>query len=140
MPSLRIAHYVHTHSPEGSSRGIHLTHSHMTTQTLTRFENDLRSYLSDLSSKDAVKLADECDAYGINTMDAFEDAFFYQTDTYPGRADAEFAQYLSEEINCDEIPDHIQGCIDWDLVWQTHYRFDFWSVVVNDVTYYFFNM
>ena len=110
----------------------------MTTPTLTRLESDVREYLS-CTEAQAVALCDDFESYGINTFEDFEDAFFYQTDTYPGRADAEFAQYLSEEVNCDEIPDHIQGCIDWDVVWNSHYRFDFWSVCIDETTYYFFN-
>lgn len=104
--------------------------------TLTRLESDVKSYLN-CTAAQAVALCDEFDAYGINTFEDFEDAFFYQTDSF--RPDAEFAQFLSEEINSDEIPDHIQGCIDWDVVWNSHYRFDFWSVCVDETTYYFFN-
>ena len=108
----------------------------MTTVQLTRLENDVREYL-DITPAQAVALCDEFDAYGINTFEEFEDAFYYQTESF--RPDAEFAQYLSEEVNCDEVPDYIQGCIDWDVVWKSHFRFDFWSICIDETTYYFFN-
>ena len=104
--------------------------------SLTRLEADVKSYLN-ITSAQAVALCDEFDAYGITTAEEFEDAFFYRTDSF--RPDEEFAQYLSEEINCDEIPNHIQGCIDWQIVWDSHYRFDFWSICIDETTYYFFN-
>lgn len=106
------------------------------TPSLTRLEADVKSYLS-CTSAQAVALCDDFESYGINTFEDFEDKFFYQTDSF--RPDAEFAEYLSQELNCDEIPDHIQGCIDWDVVWNSHYRFDFWSVCIDETTYYFFN-
>ena len=108
-----------------------------TVPTLTNFERDLSDYLVGKTKAQIVAIADSCSDYGINTIEEFEDQFYYQTDSF--RPDAEFAQYLSEEVSCDEIPDHIQGCIDWDVVWNSYYRFDFWSVCIDETTYYFFN-
>ena len=108
----------------------------MTTVSLTRLEKDVAEYLQ-LTPSQAVALCDELSAYGINTFEEFEDVHFYSTDSY--RPDEEFAQFLSEEINCDEIPSHIQGCIDWETVWNSHYRFDFWSHNDGETTHYFFN-
>ena len=108
----------------------------MTTNTLTRLEADVKSYLS-CTEAQAVALCDDFESYGINTFEDFEDAFFYRTDSF--RPNAEFAEFLSDEINCDEIPDHIQGCIDWETVWNSYYRYDFWSVCIDETTYYFFN-
>ena len=105
---------------------------------LTRFEMDLSDELvPHLDREDLIKLADELSNYGIDTIEQFQDAFYYRTESY--RPDEEFAQYLSEEINCDEVPDYIQGCIDWQVVWDSHFCFDFWSVCIDGTTYYFFN-
>jgi len=72
---------------------------------------------------------------GILTADNLSDALFYQTDKY--NAEEEFAEYIYTELNCKDIPDEIQGCIDWQLVWDTAYRFDFYSFKFGDYTYFF---
>ncbi len=80
---------------------------------------------------------DLLDDLGITTADNLSDALFYQTDVY--NAEEEFAEYIYTELNCKEIPDEIQGCIDWQVVWDTAYRFDFSSVEFKDATYFFHN-
>ena len=77
------------------------------------------------------------DDIGIITADNLNDALFYQTDRY--NAEEVFAEYIYTELNCKEIPDEIQGCIDWQLVWDTCYRFDFSSFEFGDYTYFFHN-
>ena len=54
-------------------------------------------------------------------------------------SEEEFAEYIYTELNCKDIPDEIQGCIDWQLVWDTAYRFDFSSFEYGDYTYFFHN-
>jgi hypothetical protein len=77
------------------------------------------------------------DEEGIISADNLSDALFYQTDKY--NAEEEFAEYIYTELNCKDIPDEIQGCIDWQLVWDTAYRFDFSSFKFGDYTYFFHN-
>ena len=74
---------------------------------------------------------------GIVSADNLSDALFYQTDKY--NPEEEFAEYIYTELNCKDIPDEIQGCIDWQLVWDTAYRFDFSSFEYGDYTYFFHN-
>ena len=108
----------------------------MTTKTLTRLEADVKSYL-DIDEHQAIELCDELTAYGINTLEEFEDAFYYRTDSW--RPNEEFAEHLFTEVDCEELHPAIQGCVDWEVVWNSHYRFDFFSVTVSNNTYYFFN-
>lgn len=77
------------------------------------------------------------DDLGITTADNLSDALFYQTDKY--NAEEEFAEYLYTEISCKDLPNEIQGCIDWQLVWDTAYRFDFSDFKFDDTTYFFHN-
>ena len=109
----------------------------MTTATLTRLESDVKSYLGNVTDEQVVQICDELVDYGIETLEQFEDAFYYTTDSY--RADEEFAQHLFEEIECQELHPAIQGCIDWQVVWDSHYRFDFFTINDGENTYYFFN-
>ena len=106
------------------------------TPTLTRLEADVQSYLN-CTSAQAVALCDDFEAYGINTFEDFEDAFFYQTESW--RPDEEFAEFLFTELNENELDPIIEGCIDWQTVWDSAYRFDFWSVCIDETTYYFHN-
>lgn len=110
----------------------------MTTATLTRFESDVQSYFTDLTDAQVVKLCDELDAYGINTFEQFEDALAYTTDS-GFRAQEEFAEYIYCELGCNEIDDILEGCIDWQVVWDTAYRFDFFELTDGENVYFFFN-
>ena len=77
------------------------------------------------------------DDIGIITADNLSDALWYQSDTF--KPEAEFAEHIYTEVNCYDIPDEIQGCIDWQLVWDTAYQFDFSSFEFGDYTYFFHN-
>ena len=107
-----------------------------TTPSLTRLESDVREYLS-ITPAQAVALCDEFPAYGIETFEQFEEYFFYQTDSF--RPDEEFAEFIYTEINGHEIDPIIEGCIDWSAVWNSSYRYDFWSICIDETTYYFTN-
>ena len=80
---------------------------------------------------------EKLDDYGITTAEQLSDALWYQTDEY--NAKAEFAEYVETEINCTEIPSHLEGCIDWQTLWDSYYRFDFYSFEYNNVTYFIHN-
>ena len=103
---------------------------------LTNFERELSDALVPAMEREAIiKLADELESNNITDVTTFEDAFFYRTEHY--RPDEEFAEYLYTEISEHELPDAIQGCIDWQVVWDSYYRFDFWSCCINGETFYF---
>ena len=104
--------------------------------SLTRLEADVKSYL-DITSAQAVALCDDFESYGIATIEEFEDAFYYRTESW--RPNEEFAEHLFTEVECQELHPAIEGCIDWQVVWDSYYRFDFWSVCIDETTYYFFN-
>jgi hypothetical protein len=103
---------------------------------LTNFERELSDAIVPAMEREhIIELADELEGNGITDVETFEDALFYRTDCY--HADEEFAEYLFTEIGCNDIPDVLQGCIDWQVVWDSFYRFDFWSCCINGETFYF---
>ena len=104
--------------------------------SLTRLEADVKSYLN-CTAAQAVALCEDFESYGITTFEEFQDAFYYRTDAW--RPDEEIAEHLFNEVDGQELHPAIQGCIDWQVVWDSYYRFDFWSVCVDETTYYFFN-
>jgi len=80
---------------------------------------------------------EKLDDYGITTAEQLSDALWYQTDEYNPKA--EFAEYVETEVNCTEIPSHLEGCIDWQTLWDSYYRFDFFTIEHGDYTYFFHN-
>ena len=104
--------------------------------SLTRLEADVKSYLN-CTAAQAVALCEDFESYGITTFEEFQDAFYYRTDAW--RPDEEIAEHLFNEVDGQELHPAIDGCIDWQVVWDSHYRFDFWSVCIDETTYYFFN-
>ena len=106
----------------------------MTTQTLTRFEQDLSDELVPyLEREDLIKLADEMYEYGITTVEQFQDAFFYRTDSC--NAIDEFVDYIIEEVWCVEIPPFI--VVDNEATWRANLRHDFFTIEVGGDTFFF---
>ena len=80
------------------------------------------------------------DSYGITTAEQLSDALWYSTEGTPFvTPEAEFAEHIETEVNCTEIPSHLEGCIDWQTLWDSYYRFDFFSFEYGDYTYFFHN-
>ena len=74
---------------------------------------------------------------GITTAEQLSDALWYQTEgTLFTTPEAEFAEYLEKEINCTDIPTHLQNCIDWQKLWDSYYFVDFSSFEFGDYTYF----
>lgn len=105
---------------------------------LTSFERDLNDYIvPHIERKYIIELADELEGNGIDNIETFEEALFHSTNSY--RPDEEFAEFLFTELSGNEIDPIIEGCIDWQVVWDSAYRFDFWSCCIDGTTYYFHN-
>lgn len=89
---------------------------------------------------DYEKFIDLLDDYGITTAEQLSDALWYSTEgTAFVTPEAEFAEFIETEINCTAIPSHLEGCIDWQTLWDSYYRFDFFSFEYDDYTYFFHN-
>ena len=88
---------------------------------------------------------DEYDAFiseledeSITTAEEFMDAFFGECEGIGERVTTEFTeQYLDDCGMIDNIPDIIQGCIDYQLVWYSTLRYDFYDMEFKGNTYFF---
>ena len=90
-----------------------------------------------LDAEQCQEFMDELSEHGITTAEQFEDAYFYQTDSW--NAERDFAEYVTTEINCVDIPDYILNHIDWQSMWDCNLRFDFFTIEFDSETYFFNN-
>lgn len=116
-----------------------IVHNHflpMTTATLTRFEMDLSDELVPyLEREDLIKLADELSNYGVETIEQFQDSFYFRADS-PDAID-EFVDHIIEEVWCCELPPFI--VVDREATWRSALCFDFFTIDVNGETFFFHN-
>ena len=92
---------------------------------------------SKLDAEQCQEFMDELSEHGINNADDFESAYFYQTDAY--NAEADFAQYVTEEINCIDMDTIGYLVIDWQATWDHALRYDFFTIEFDGETYFFSN-
>ena len=78
---------------------------------------------------------DELSEYGITTAEQFEDAYYYQTDSW--NPEREFAQYVTEEVNCINLEDLGYLVIDWQATWDSALCYDFFTIEFDSETYFF---
>ena len=94
---------------------------------------------SKLDADECQEFMDELSENGINTAQQFEDAYFYQTDSW--NAESEFAQFYAEEVAClDVTNDAGMGSflvIDWQATWDCSLRYDFFTIEFDGETYFF---
>ena len=109
--------------------------------SLTEQDQDLYDMIEDrcaeftkLDAKKCQEFMDELSEHGITTADQFEDAYFYQTDSY--NAECEFAQYFAEEVMSFDICSTYL-VIDWQATWDCNLRYDFFTIEFDGETYFF---
>lgn len=102
---------------------------------------DMCPEFSKLDADQCQEFMDELSDHGINTADQFQDAYFYQTDSwYP---EHEFAQFYAEEIACLDVTNDAGMAsflvIDWQATWDRNLSYDFFTIEFDDETYFFNN-
>jgi hypothetical protein len=80
----------------------------------------------------------ELDDIGIETPEQFDESFEWDTDGY--KPEEEFAEYFVTEVYCTSFPDIIEGCIDWQAVWNSSLRYDYNTINFGGDTYFFRNI
>ena len=81
--------------------------------------DEINDRISDgFDEHDYESFIEKLDDYGITTSEQLSDALWYQTDEL--NAKAEFAEYVETEVNCTEIPSHLEGCIDYQQLWDSY--------------------
>ena len=88
-----------------------------------------------LDAEQCQEFMDQLSDHGINNVDDFESAYFYQTDSW--NAERDFAEYVATEINCVDIPDYIYNHINWQSMWDCELCYDFFSIEFDGETYFF---
>ena len=74
---------------------------------------------------------------GIELPENLDDAYEYTSEGY--KPEAEFAEYIVEEVLDTGIPDIVQGCIDYQSVWDSSLRYDYNTIEFDGDTYFFRN-
>ena len=80
---------------------------------------------------------DELSDNGITTAEQFEDALYYQTDSW--NAEVEFAQHFAEDISCVNLENLGYLVIDWQATWDRNLCYDFFTIEFDGDTYFFLN-
>jgi hypothetical protein len=97
----------------------------------------LAEFNDDWTYEELVEFMNELDDLGINTPEQFDESFEWNTDSY--KPEEEFAEHFVTEVYCTSIPDIVQGCIDWQAVWDSSLRYDYNTITLNNDTYFFRN-
>ena len=96
---------------------------------------DMCPEFTKLDAEQCQEFMDELSDLGITTADQFQDAYYYQTDSW--NATADFAEYLTTEIQCVDLPDFV--VIDWQETWERNLSYDFSVIEFDGETYFFHN-
>lgn len=89
----------------------------------------------DFDEDSVVNFRVELAILGIDSVEQFEDAFYYETDSC--KPDADFAEYVAAELNCLEVP--VWLVVDWQSTWDSYLYYDFNKIEVDGQTFYFSN-
>lgn len=87
------------------------------------------------STEEIESFMSELEDNGITTGEQFTDAHWYSTTSW--NAKAEFAEYVTTEINCVDVPSYL--VIDWEQTYESNLRYDFFTVDFDDTTFFFHN-
>ncbi len=108
--------------------------------SLTDQDRDLYDMIEDrcpeflkLDAEQCQEFMVELSEHGITTADDFESAYYYQTDSY--NAEREFAEYITTECNCVDVPSYV--VIDWQATWDRNLCYDFFTIEFDGETYFF---
>jgi hypothetical protein len=80
----------------------------------------------------------ELDDIGIETPEQLDDSYEYTTAGY--KPEEEFAEYFVTEVLETGIPSLIEGCVDWQAVWDSALRYDYNTIEFGGDTYFFRNI
>ena len=97
-----------------------------------------------VTQSECVELATELrDDYGINDLEAYQDLFAYQSESY--NWEAEFAEYWATDVCCldtnftNDAGTFSRIVIDWEATWRCNLRYDFSVIEYSDGVILLFN-
>ncbi len=103
--------------------------------TLTRFQEHVASILETDSVSKTNSFIDEIEGYGIDSVDAFEDAYYGCYPNVQTFAEDFVNEVYSHVIN--ELPSWLQYAIDYEMIWYQTLRHDFFEIGAEDGFYIF---
>ena len=110
--------------------------------SLTDQDQELYDKIEDMCPEFTKLDAEQCQEFmdflsdlGITTAEQFEDAYYYQTDSW--HPEAEFAEHITTEVQCVELPNYV--VIDWKATWDRALSYDFSTIEFDGETYFFHN-
>lgn len=111
-------------------------------EALSGVQQDLYDHVHDKfgyqwDHEQIMEFMEELDDIGITTPEEVDDAFEWDTDEYD--PEEKFAEYFVTELLCQELPEIVEGCIDWQAVWNSSLRYDYNTIEFDGVTYFFRN-
>ena len=111
-------------------------------EALSGEEQDLYDHVHDKfgyqwSHEQIMEFMDELGNIGITTPEQVDDA--YEWDTYEYNPEEKFAEYFVTEVLCQGLPGIVEGCVDWEAVWDTSLRYDYNTIEFDGITYFFRN-
>lgn len=89
------------------------------------------------SHEEIMEFMDELDDIGITTPEQVDDAYEWDTEDYD--PEEKFAEYFVTEVLCQGLPEIVEGCVDWQAVWDSSLRYDYNTIEFYGVTYFFRN-
>ena len=96
---------------------------------------DMCPEFTKLDAEQCQEFMDELSELGITTAEQFEDAYYYQSDSW--NAERDFAEYITTDVQCLDIPSYV--VIDWQATWDNNLRHDFSTIEFDSETYFFHN-
>ena len=110
-------------------------------EAMTGVEQEMYDRLIEFNNKwDHEEITDfmkELDDLGIDTPEQFDESFEWDTDGY--KPEEEFAEHFVTEVYETSIPDIVEGCVDWQAVWNSSLRYDYNTIEFGGDTYFFRN-
>ena len=96
---------------------------------------DMCPEFTKLDAEQCQEFMDELSEHGITTAEQFNDAYYWQSDSY--RAEYDFAEYVTTEVSCVDIPAYV--AVDWQATWDSNLCYDFFTIEFDGETYFFTN-
>ena len=113
-------------------------------ESLTDDARDLYDAIEDMCPEFTKLDADQCAEFmdelsdnGITTAEQFNDAYYWQSDSW--NAESEFAAYVADEVQGLDMEALSYIVIDWQATWDRNLCYDFFTIEFDGETYFFHN-
>ena len=110
-------------------------------EAMTGTEQEMYDHIVEFNNKwdheEVTGFMKELNDIGIETPEQFDDSYEYTSESY--KPEEELAEYFVTEVLETSYPSIIEGCIDWQRVWDSGLRYDYNTIEFDGDTYFFRN-